>query len=150
MKQILDRLVSPEGQQRIIAAIQVAERRTTGQIKVHVEGRCAGDALVRAQDLFVKLGLTATERHNGVLIYVAVSDHKFAILGDSGIHAVVGVPFWDAAASAMREAFVRGALGEGLESAVVAVGVELEKNFPRRPDEPVSNELSDDISTTDT
>lgn len=140
----LDELLPPSDQARVVAAIARAERETSGQIKVHLDARWRGDPARRAKALFRRLGLSRTRERNGVLVYVAVGDRKFALLGDAGIHAAVGSPFWDEAAARMKKAFSRGALGDGLVAAIEAIGEELRARFPHRPG--ASNEISDDIS----
>jgi len=75
-------------------AILNAELDSSGEIRVHIENHCKGDVLDRAAYLFEKLEMTKTEQRNGVLFYLAAKDHKFAILGDAGINAVVEEGFW--------------------------------------------------------
>jgi uncharacterized membrane protein len=141
----LDRLLTKADQARIVAAIGAAEKRTSGEIKVHVEARCAGKPWERALALFHKLGLEKTRERNAVLIYVAVRSRKYALLGDTGIHEEVGSQFWSEAAGRMQGAFRRGALAEGIIGAVEAVGARLAQKFPPRADD--TNEIPDDISS---
>jgi uncharacterized membrane protein len=142
----LDQILKPDEQQRIVAAIKAAELTTSGEIKVHIESRCpGGDAMGRAQALFDKLGLTKTRERNGVIIYVAAQDRKFALWGDQGIHEEVGSQFWSEAAQRMTDSFKNGAFGEGIVGAVESIGARLAKKFPHRADD--VNELSDEIST---
>jgi uncharacterized membrane protein len=141
----LDRLLSKADQERVVAAIRAAEKQTSGEIKVHVEGRCPGKPWPRALALFAQLGLDKTRERNAVLIYVAVRSKKFALLGDSGIHEEVGSAFWSEAAGRMQGAFRRGAIGDGLVGAVEAIGARLAQKFPPRSDD--QNEISDDISS---
>lgn len=143
----LDRLIIPSDQERVVAAIRNAEATTSGQIRVHLEENCPQDPRARAEALFVHLGLGNTHEHNGVLIYVAVADRKYAILGDAGIHGATEPSFWQTAARRMTESFAQGKLAEGLIAAIAAVGTELAARFPPRP-VPV-NELPDEISTAD-
>jgi uncharacterized membrane protein len=145
----LDQLFPRAEQTRVVEAIKAAERGTSGEIKVHVEARCpGGDAMKRAEALFSRLKLHQTRERNGVLIYLAVNDRKFALRGDQGIHEAVGSPFWSEAATTMKEAFQRGAFADGLVGAVQAVGARLAERFPPRTDD--KNELSDEISTDKT
>jgi uncharacterized membrane protein len=141
----LDRLIAQSDQERVVAAIRSAEATTSGQIQVHLEEHCPQDPRTRAEALFVHLGLGNTRERNGVLIYVAVADHKYAILGDAGIHGATEPGFWQAAAQRMTECFAQGKLAEGLITGIAAVGAELAARFPPRP-VPV-NELPDEIST---
>ncbi len=148
MDRRLDKVLHPTDQTKIVDAIRAAERVTSGEIKVHVELRCAGDAYKRAEELFARLGLTKTKDRNAVLVYVAVRDRKFAILGDKGIHEEVGAAFWADAGQRMKVAFARGAFGEGIAAAVQSVGQRLAKKFPHKLDD--VNEIDNEITTDDT
>jgi uncharacterized membrane protein len=144
----LDKVLHPTDQQKIVDAIRAAERVTSGELKVHVELRCAGDPYQRALDLFQRLGLTKTKDRNAVLVYVATRDRKFSILGDHGIHEEVGSAFWADAVQRMKVAFARGAFGEGIAGAVQSVGQRMAKKFPRKTDD--VNEIDNEITTDDT
>src|ERR1019366_3144174 len=72
---------------RIIRAIQEAEAKTSGEIRVYIQrGNLNGDALAAVQKKFHKLGMHRTGERNGVLIFVAPRAHKFAVVGDKAIH----------------------------------------------------------------
>lgn len=141
----LDALLPRADQQRIVEAIRDIEARTSGELRVFVEGRCFGDALRRGQKCFERLGMARTRERNGVLVYVAVRSRKLAILGDQGIHARLGDGYWREAAARLRESCARGAVGEGIVAALQTLGDELARHFPRRDDD--VNELSDTIAT---
>jgi uncharacterized membrane protein len=144
----LDKILHPSDQNRIIEAIKVAERQSSGELKVHVEARCpGGDAVKRAQGLFRALGLTRTKDRNAVLIYVAVRERRFTILGDTGIAEGVGSPFWAEALQRMNAAFGRGAFGDGIVGAIQALGPKLGARFPRAADD--RNEIDNEITTDD-
>lgn len=138
---------SEEEQQRIVQAIRDAENDTSGEIRIHLEDSAKPNALERAQLLFVKLGIHDTAQHNGVLIYLAVNDKQFAIVGDSGINAVVPIDFWDSVRDTMQQHFRGGAFCEGLCAGIHAAGEKLKTFFPHQDDD--INELSDEISYTD-
>ncbi len=71
---------------QVVAAIRQAESTTTGEIRVCVEAHCKYmDALDRAHELFWELGMDQTEQRNGVLIYLALKDHQYAIYSDEAI-----------------------------------------------------------------
>ena len=78
---------------RVVEAIRQAELNTSGEIKVHIENHCRGDVEERSLYVFNRLKLNETQLRNGVLIYLAVKDRKFAILGDEGINNVVKKAF---------------------------------------------------------
>jgi uncharacterized membrane protein len=125
-------------------AIQQAELKTSGEIRVHIENTCSGNVLDRASYLFGKIGMHKTHLRNGVLFYLAVLDHKFAIIGDAGINAVVHVDFWDNAKKVMLQHFNSNAFAEGLIKGITMAGEQLKTHFPYKSDD--VNELSDDLS----
>ena len=88
-----------------------------------------------------------TKLRNGVLIYLATEDRKFAIIGDGGINKVVPADFWDQTKLDMLEQFKQGNLIEGITTGVILAGEQLKKYFPYDTDD--SNELSDDVSFMD-
>jgi len=146
----LDKVLHPYDQKRVVEAIAAAERLSAGEICVHVEGRCPGnDPVKRATTLLTKLGVTRTRDRNGVLVYAAVRDRRFAVIGDVGIGEEPSSAFWAEALQRMTVAFRRGAFGDGLCGAVKSVGLQLSKRFPRAPDDKneVSNEITTDEST---
>ena len=79
---------------RIKQAIQKAERRTSGEIRVSVSPLFWGDVRKAAEKAFDRLGMTATKDRNAVLFFVVPARRKFVVLGDSGIHEKVGQEFW--------------------------------------------------------
>ncbi|MBC7568549.1 MAG: TPM domain-containing protein [Spirosoma sp.] len=139
-------MFSPADQQRIIEAIQAAEKATSGEIRVHVEPHCAGsDPVTRAVEVFAMLGMHQTKLQNGVLFYLAFTDRKFAILGDKGIDALVPKGFWQETKEVMRSQFSIGNYVDGLRQGIAQAGQQLKQYFPY--DGPSdTNELPDDIS----
>lgn len=125
----------------IAAAIRKAESQTSGEMRVHVEGRCSGEPAGRAREVFAALGMHRTTRRNGVLLYLAVRDRTFAVVGDEGIHRVVPERFWEAVAAEMERHFRAGRFLEGLGSAIERIGALLARHFPRAHDD--RNELPD-------
>jgi uncharacterized membrane protein len=137
-------LLSAADEARIVAAIRRAEARTSGEIRVHVERRCRGDALAAARAAFDRLGLRGTARRNGVLFYVAVADRRFAVVGDDGIHRAVGEAFWEGIRDDLASRFRARDFAGGLEAAILAAGEALARTFPRGEDD--RNELPDGVS----
>ena len=135
---------SEEAKSLIVQEVKNAEKETSGEIRVHVENRCKGDVMDCAAFVFEKLEMHKTELRNGVLFYLAVKDHKFAILGDAGINAVVPDNFWDEVKERMFEDFKEGRFAEGLIQGIQMAGIKLKEFFPYQEDD--VNELSDDIS----
>lgn len=130
---------------RIKAAIQEAELNTSGEIRVHLENHCKKDnVLDRAAQVFAQLKMHETEARNGVLIYMAIKDHKFGIIGDGGINAKVEPDFWDITKEKMVKQFKEGKFTEGLVEGILCVGERLKEFYPYKKGD--INELSDDIS----
>lgn len=125
-------------------AIKEAELNTSGEIRVHIEDKCKVDVLDRAAYLFKKLGMQKTELRNGVLIYLAYGDRKFAVLGDVGINQKVTENFWDDISQKMKGLFQEERFAVGLSTGIIMAGEALKEHFPYQKDD--INELSNDIS----
>jgi uncharacterized membrane protein len=136
--------LTKEEESLIVAAIGTAEKETSGEIRVHIESVCKADAVDRAVEVFYSLKMEQTLQKNGVLIYVAVKDRKLAIIGDSGINAVVPDGFWDSTRDFLVDHFKTGKIAIGLAGAIELAGQQLKKYFPYQADD--ENELSNEIS----
>ncbi|WP_298297558.1 TPM domain-containing protein [Hydrotalea sp.] len=136
---------SQEEKEHIVAAIQHAERVTSGEIRVYIENTCPNNNPVeRAKELFAELHMYETHQRNGVLVYVAVKSRKLAIFGDEGIHVKVGQNFWENAVQKMISHFNAKHFAEGIATIVTQIGNALHTHFPfnRKTN---TNELPDDI-----
>ncbi len=140
-------IFNDDEQLRIKKAIEGAEKHTSGQLRVCIEKTCSEDVLDRAAKYFNKLDMHKTHLRNGVLIYVAVEDKKFAIIGDAGINKAVPENFWDDTKEDMLEHFKAGNLVEGIVTGLEIAGDHLQKYFPHTRDD--DNELPDDIAFMD-
>ena len=130
-------------QELIANAIATAEKATSGEIRIAVDKHCPGSAFERATEYFAELGMDKTAQHNGVLIYLAHEDHKFAIIGDRGIDTVVPEDFWETTQVAMKAHFLSGNLAEGIIAGVALAGEKLALFFPYQNGD--VNELPNDI-----
>jgi len=135
---------SIQEQEQIKQAIKQAELATSGEIRIHLEGNFKGDVLDRAAYLFRKLNMHKTSLRNGVLIYLALENRQFAIIGDAGINSKVPEDFWDKIKDEMQTLFSKGEFARALCGAVEAAGSQLQEHFPFKKDD--INELSDEIS----
>lgn len=129
---------------RVIAAIQAAERRTSGEIRVVVSPRKTDDPVALAQREFERLGMTQTAARNGVLILLAPAPRRFAVIGDTAVHEKCGATFWTEVAAAMTAEFQRGDFTAGLVLGIDRCGALLAEHFPRTGDD--RNELPDEIA----
>ncbi len=137
-----------EQQAEILTAIREAEDTTSGEIRAHIETRIKGDVLDRAAWIFKKINMHKTSERNGVLFYLAVTNRKFAIIGDKEINAKVPEGFWDRIKETMEKHFREGKFTEGLVKGILMAGLQLKEHFPYQKDD--INELPDDISFDDT
>jgi uncharacterized membrane protein len=139
-----DDFFSEEEKEQIIAAIRIAEKKTSGEIRVFVESRCRFlNPLDRAREIFFGLKMDKTDDRNAVLIYIAVKDHQLAVFGDEGIHQRVGEVFWKTEVEKMIAQFKGKNYGDGFAGIVTEIGMALQHHFPYESDD--KNELPDEI-----
>ncbi len=136
-------IFSTKEQEQIAQAITEAEKATSGEIRIAVEKYCKGDAYERATGYFHELGMDKTALHNGVMIYLATEDHKFAIIGDKGINNLVPSDFWETTKTAMKAHFMSGNLCDGIIAGIALAAEKLSIFFPYQKDD--VNELPNDI-----
>ncbi len=136
--------LSKEDEEGIVAAIQTAELNTSGEIRIHIEATSKKAPYDRALEVFGALEMHATEQRNGVLLYLAVDDHQFAICGDEGIDKVVADDFWDCTRDIMASHFKKGHFKDGIVAGILNAGEQLKQFFPYQTDD--TNELSNEIS----
>lgn len=129
---------------RIIQAIHEAESKTSGEIRVLIQrGKLKTDPLETAQRRFQRLGMHKTRERNAVLIFLAPRDHKFAVVGDQGVHENCGDELWQRVVERMRAHFQRERFSDALVEAVQEIGTVLQRHFPKTFDD--TNELPNDV-----
>ena len=126
----IEDFLSEKEEQEIIEAIRLAEKNTSGEIRVHIEKTSKSDVFNRAMEVFYNLKMDNTKLQNGVLIYVAVNDKTFVIYGDKGINDVVEKDFWDSTKNVMQLHFKSGNFKQGLIESILKAGKKLETHFP--------------------
>jgi putative membrane protein len=118
-----------------------------------VVGRTRLDRIVdrRALAEFTRLGCGNTRERIGILIMVALFEHRIEIVADRGIQKVAlekeGTEVWDRVTAAFSKAAKEGRAVEGLVAAIEALGEVLARHFP--PDGSTENELSDELRTVE-
>ena len=140
----IEEFLTEEEEKEVVAAIQRAERKTSGEIRVHIEKTSKGDIWERAMEVFHLLKMDNTKEDNGVLIYVAIDDRNFVIYGDKGINKVVPPNFWESTKDAIVAQFKKGDFKQGLIDGILKAGHQLQEHFPWS--EGNENQLSDKIS----
>ena len=143
-KETLDNFLNRDEQARVVSAIRTAEERTSGELRIHLERHCPGDPLNRAAEVFSRLGMDKTGLRNGVLIYCALKDRRFAVYGDAGIHERLGQTYWQELVDHVQQEIRGNSLAAGLALAAESIGKNLSDHFPRSADD--RDELPDDIS----
>jgi len=136
---------SEEEKKQLLEAIQVAEQRTSGEVRLFIESKCRFvDALDRAQEIFLQTKMYETDQRNATLIYVAVKDKQAAIFGDEGIHQKVGDKYWQNEVTKMMIHFKNQNLTQGICEVITDLGEALHFYFPYNRDTD-KNELPDEI-----
>jgi uncharacterized membrane protein len=132
----------------IRAAVAASESLHRGELRVIIEGPLPLRALFsgqtareRAEHLFVRLGVGATEEATGILVYVQLVDHRVEILADRGIAECVAQTEWEGICREMEVAFSEGAWRRGVLEAIDRASHLLALHFPARGHNP--NELDD-------
>ncbi|HVF82225.1 MAG TPA: TPM domain-containing protein [Flavisolibacter sp.] len=134
-----------EETQQLVAAIQNAEQRTSGEVRLFIESKCRFiDAFDRAKEIFIQLKMDKTELRNATLIYIAIDDKQAAVMGDEGIHQKVGQEYWKAEVAKMLQQFRAEKLVDGICVAITDLGEALQHHFPYNSDTD-KNELPDEI-----
>jgi uncharacterized membrane protein len=130
---------------RIVAAIREAESKTSAEIRVYIQrGDGDGDDPVAAAGRrFIKLGMDKTASRNSVLIYIVPRAHKFAVVGDTGIHEKCGESLWQAVVAKMRQHFQQERFTEALVDGINDLQNVLAEHFPRQKGD--QNELPDAV-----
>ena len=95
----------------------------------------------RAAEIFAALEMHKTEARNGVLLYLATKDRKFAIIGDGGINEKVAENFWQSTYDSALPHFKSDDFTKGLCSAIKSGGEVLSEHFPYLEDD--VNELDE-------
>ena len=141
---LAEKFLTKEEQDQVVKAIGIAENNSSGEIRLHIEDKCKEELMNHAAFIFKKLEMHKTELRNGVLFYVSINPHGFAILGDVGINQKVADDFWDTTKNHVIENFKKGNYAQGLSEGIIMAGEQLKSHFPYQTDD--VNELSDEIS----
>ncbi len=136
---------SAEDKEQIVQAIRMAEKETSGEIRIYVESKNPFmDAIDRAAEIFFKLKMQETDHRNAVLLYIAMKDHELALFADEGIYQKAGAAYWDEEVKKMLSQFTKDNISNGITQCVKEIGETLKEKFPYIPKED-KNELPDEI-----
>ncbi|MFA6092040.1 MAG: TPM domain-containing protein [Elusimicrobiota bacterium] len=138
--------LSASEKKRLSEVIGEQERRTTGEIHVHIVERAgSADIALLAQEKFLELGLQKTDSRNAVLLLISHLDHRFAILGDEGIHVKAGQKLWEHAKEVLLSHFKERRYAQGIEACVREIGQELARHFPKDAGDGL-NQIPNDVT----
>jgi uncharacterized membrane protein len=140
----MSHFLSKEDDSLISQAIQLAEKGTSGEIRVHFSKKIINDVMTDAKNVFEALKMHETKSRNGVLIYMVIQEKQFCIIGDKGIDQKTGDNFWQSCKDIMQIEFSKGEIALGIIKGIEAVQVVLKKDFPFLKED--VNELNNDIS----
>jgi uncharacterized membrane protein len=129
--------------EQVIRAIQSAEARTSGELRVFVTDKSVEDLISEAWKTFARLKMQDTAQRNAVLIFVAPKARKFEIVADEGIHHFCKEAFWSQLALQLSEGFKAGDFTASLVRLIADLGQALSTHFPRLEGD--VNELPDEI-----
>lgn len=136
---------SPEDQEQIVEAIRLAEKETSGEIRIFVESKNPFmDPLDRAREIFFQMKMQDTKERNAVLLYLAMDDHELALFADEGIYKRAGETYWDNEVKLMVSMFTKENISNGIATCVREIGETLKKEFPFNAEND-KNELPDNI-----
>ncbi|MGD0339389.1 MAG: TPM domain-containing protein [Bacteroidota bacterium] len=147
----IHKILSEQDMQQVAEVIREIEKTTEGEIRVALrEKRHWGEGKLSLHQLalkeFHRLGVHKTEKHIGVLIFLLISERKFHIMADEGIHARVEDGTWDALAEQMSRHFREGKFYDGICATAHGVGDILAKHFPAKAGN--IDELPDNVSVS--
>ncbi len=147
-KKNLYNILTDEELQKISATITDVEKLTLGEIRVAIRKRRHwGEKKLTLHNLAVKefhhLGMQKTKHRIGVMIFLLLSERKFQIIGDKGIHEKLDDGTWDRVAELMSSHFREQRFCDGIIAAVREVGELLIRHFPENGAK--KNELSSDV-----
>jgi putative membrane protein len=108
----------------LIASLPPVRRRLTPRsLKAH-------RVLKVAQQQFAAVSSRAVGSDTGVLIFVALDDHRVEILADAAIHQKCGKATWDDATGAVRGGMKAADPTDGIVRAIEICGAALRQHFP--------------------
>ncbi len=136
-------IFSDQDLEDISSAIKAFEARTSGEIVISFNTSSNNQPYKSAKRIFEKAKLHQTKDRNATLIVLFLSEKKFAVYGDVGIHEQVPENFWESTVADMKTQFAQGKMREGLLAGIQQLGENLSKFFPVAEDDvdELSNEL---------
>lgn len=140
------KFLSKEEQDLVVDAIKKAELKTSGEIRIRIEKTTDISVMDRAKTVFFEMGMDKTSTQNGVLIYLAIDDKAFSIIGDTAIDKIVQATFWQNLSNQLHHYFVQKKYVDGIIKTINDIGDILHQHFPLDKNSNNINELPNEIS----
>lgn len=140
----MENIFSVADQELLVEAIRQAERQSSGEIRIHIDGSSQTEHAKMAMAVFRDLCQDKTAEKNAVLFHINFPDRYLTIIGDTGIHLKVKQEFWDRLHDEITAGFRAGNFVQALIDGIFKTGEELRRHFPISDAD--QNELSDEIS----
>ena len=131
----LRRFLTVTEREQIAAALATAGRHTRARIGLSIDERAAKDPQARARLLFQEWQLPTDERPSAVLVYVSAPSRTYAIVGGDEVERVAPQAFWELLDRDLHHHFEEGRYCDGIFKAIAQVAIQLERHFPRPPEE---------------
>lgn len=126
---------------RVQAAIEDAEQRTSAEIVVSIAPFFIGRVAHAADRAFRRLAIARTAQRNGVLVFVVPARRQVVVLPDIGAEARLAPAVWRSSAARIAAGFGGGRGTDGLIDGIQRLAGELAVAFP--PNRELGNELPD-------
>ena len=136
---------SAQDKEQIVEAIRMAEKETSGEIRIYVESKNPlVSTMDRAGEVFYNLKMDKTDNRNAVLLYMATKHKEIALFADEGIFKACGTDYWNSIVKNIIIDFKKEDIVTGVEKCIQSIGEALKEKFPY---DNVSdkNELPDNI-----
>ena len=129
------RFLTATERQQIAAALEEARRHTRARIGLLVDEQATADPQARAQILLQEWELPEDQRPTAVLVYVSARSRAFAVVGGEEVRRVAPRTFWESVNRDLHHHFDEGRYCDGIFKAIAQVALQLERFFPREPED---------------
>ena len=127
------RLLAALDASRIEQAIQRAETMSAIELRVSIAGLFWGDPQPVAERAFHRLGMSATQQRNAILLFIVPWRRRVVLIADEGITAKVKPELWEQIVAALTRDFHEDRFTEGLVAAITGLADALASLFPPTP-----------------
>lgn len=141
---LLEQTFTQANNERIVQAIALAEKKTSAEIRVHVDEVADGDVMKLAWNTFAELQMFKTEYRNAILIFVNFKMRNYAIIADTGLSEQVQNATWQQVINEMRDLFKQNQIIEAIIHGVLESGEIAAQYFPcaSKTGDELSNEIT--------